>query len=166
MQNRNVLYVALIWAAHCTKAQSILSPFLCFFFFCMQLMLSNAITTPDFKPRGRISLLYVQTTYQRTFISWIVFVFFMAPPSSPRTHAVRTKRSLTWTRQQACVTWFVRKLRSARPSLCSPCLCGLFRLAAFPRFSSKLEDSSFKWPHACAHVPLLPQEPRPLSSRS
>lgn len=54
MQNINVPYVALIWAAHCTKAQSILFPFL--FFFCMQLMLSNTITTSGLKPRGWISL--------------------------------------------------------------------------------------------------------------
>lgn len=163
MQNINVPYVALGCAAHCTKAQSILFPF---FFWRMQLMLSDTITTPDFKPCVDKFLFYVRIIFQIAFISLIVLVFFVCLFFLYLAHmSVVTKRSLAWTRQQVRVTWFMRKLRgpphlfplgkcfvhtspSARPSLCSPRLRWLFRLDAFPRFSSKLVDSH-------THKPLL-----------
>lgn len=119
-----------------------------------------------------MSLLRVWIIFQIAFISWLVLVvfFFKALFSSPCTHAVVIKRSVAWTHQKVCVTWFIRKLRgtphlfplgkcfvrtspSARPSLCSLCLPWLFPLDVFPHCSGKLEDfSSFKCPHPSACV--------------
>lgn len=109
------------------------------------------------------------------FFSWLLLLHLAHMQCEQRGHSLGLDRKRVWRDLlescEALLTCgplgkcFVHVSPSARPSLCCPCLCGLFRLDAFPRFSSKLEDSSFKWPHACAHVPLLPQEPRPLSSR-
>lgn len=137
----------------------------------MQLMLSDTITTPDFKPCGRISILYVQIIYQIAFISWIVLVFSWLFFSSPRTHAVATKRSHAWTRQKVCVTSFIGKLRGPphlsawqilRPHVprlpvlhSAPLACvGFCRLDAFPLIQMPA--------YLCSRPAPSPGSPSPL----